>query len=366
MDTNENTVQEIGSLAEYVQRIVEITRKHPENASQEFFYRGHANKAWKLEPAVYRIDDEGKSHRAVELQMYQEMLRRNPQAFQDCHTTFECLVKMQHYDLSTRLLDLTQSPLVALYFACCEMNECDGEIIILKANKKDIYFQENLPFNTLSDFEFNNDFVNILADIVSQLLNESKFFDFRKSDQIKSELNTFYCDLNHIRNINSTEEIYFELLEAIEKFDQKLSSLAQEEMSNIHKKISSDAQLVYSNFSGLTLSILKEIFTRYDIPLSTRDKNIIDFLVSYSEEIIIYPPLNNERIHRQRGAFICFPQYQYKKRESSFPTECLTIASDKKERILNELKIMGITRSYLFPELDMQAKDINTNVYPKV
>ena len=76
--------------------------------------------------------------------------------------------------------------------------------------------------------------------------------------------------------------------------------------------------------------------------------------------------MNNERIQRQRGAFICFPRYHYKKRIApNFPTEHITIAADKKQAILDELKTMGITRAYLFPELDVQAGDIKNNLFPR-
>ena len=378
MDTNENTVQAIGSLAEYTWRIMEITQKQPENAFQEFFYRGHANKEWELEPTAYRVYPDGKSYRDVELQMYQEMLRRNPQAFQNCNTTFECLIKMQHYGLPTRLLDLTQSPLVALYFCCCEKNgsnknneeKCDGEVLIVQATKTDVYFQDELPSHIFWEFEFKSNFVNLLKDITFYFIHDDKFFDISKKENYHPEIYniimSLYNSLLRAATLNidaSIEERYYRTLFFLHKSSAELDTLASHKIENIR----SQAQTIRAKFFISMSSIIKKIINEYKLPFHFRDQTLIQFLESYSEKIIIYPPLNNERIQRQRGAFICFPRYHYKKRsESSFPTEHITIAADKKQAILDELKTMGITRANLFPELDVQADDIKNNVYSRV
>lgn len=368
----------IRSLSEYLQRITDITSEEQKDRSQALFYRGHADSSWELKPAVYRDykeDGKKKSYRDVELQLYQEMLRRSPQSFRDCKTTFERLVKMQHYGLPTRLLDITQSPLVALYFACREKNEgnnsCDGAVLVIKTKKEDVYFQESLPSNTLSEFDFQYQVRDVLTYISRQYIHKITELGII-IDNIKIDKGNFKKDIK-IKTL--------ELLDLIEKslsiddekilyshvsiFIDKHYFLIQE----IVNKSNRDDLLLDRNklikflakFSNMDKEILQKTSDKYNINISSI-KSILAFVTSLSEKRIIYPPLNNERIQRQQGAFILFPRYHFNDKELNF--ESIIIAKNKKTAILDELKTIGISHAYLFPELDEQAKDIKNNIYP--
>ena len=76
----------------------------------EYFYRGHANKDFFLEPAISRQKED------LEYKLYHYIFQNNTNEFRGLNS-LDILSKMQHNEISTRLLDVTKSPSVAGFFS---------------------------------------------------------------------------------------------------------------------------------------------------------------------------------------------------------------------------------------------------------
>lgn len=130
--------------------LTEMDRQFAPVKGYSYFFRGHSRYSYSLVPSIYR----DKSWIAHEEVLFKELMVRCPNDFSGEETTFQSLVRMQHYSLPTRLLDITANPLIALYFACGdeEQSRESGEVVVFRIPTTEIKY-------------FDSDTVSILANI---------------------------------------------------------------------------------------------------------------------------------------------------------------------------------------------------------
>lgn len=92
------------------------------------WYRGQSLH-WHPTPSVFRTQKDGRHYNESSLIYHFQV--RSPDYRLSHVSTFEWLCLMQHYGTPTRLLDWTESVLVALYFAVARDPEEDGELYVL-------------------------------------------------------------------------------------------------------------------------------------------------------------------------------------------------------------------------------------------
>jgi hypothetical protein len=99
------------TLTDFIDEVTKYARRAPAFKC----YRGQREASWQNIPGLYRPDLgklEENEKRAV-----RDLISVHPNEFAADTTMFDRLVRMQHFGLPTRLLDVSLNPLVALYFA---------------------------------------------------------------------------------------------------------------------------------------------------------------------------------------------------------------------------------------------------------
>lgn len=272
----ENTLS-ANSVREFIDKVFEY--QHDIN-THEVFYRGHSDKQkYKLEPSLFRKDEFG-NYLYLEKEdiLYRELIVSNSSDFSLDSYTLDRLVRMQHYSLPTRLLDISSNPLIALYFACKSTAQTDGEVIFFKLKKDEIKY-------------YDSDTASCLANLV------------------------------------------------------KLPKLEQNNINFELDKGAFNKQLVIKRLVH---------FIREEKPFFKGKIQPIDL----QKIICVKSKKSNERITSQSGAFLLFGIDAALNEEGTENIQIyrISIKKEDKQNILNELDLLNINESSVFPYIENSAK----------
>ena len=199
--------KKILGVADSVESFLQLLYASPVKPSTETFFRGHSDASYELTPSLLRKWDNGNwQFMPSEDRLCKELLIAHHDEFQGDQYCFDRLVRMQHYGLPTRLLDISGNPLVALFFACTSKPKTDGEVIVFHVASSGVKYYESDTVSCLSnlsnltyaqknevDLSLDLDAFN-KTDVVGKLLHHIKsekgFFEGRI---IPNDLGSIVC-----------------------------------------------------------------------------------------------------------------------------------------------------------------------------
>jgi len=284
----------VSSVSEFIAQLEPLQKsmRASEFHREYLAFRGQKSCEYELVPAIARLRGDDKNYllRNTERRLIYAAQHEYPELFGDTFSPVSLLIKLQHYGIPTRLLDITTNALVALYFACGSADQ-DGEVFV---------------FSLEEDYHWNASMIEFIADTWRfdvELLSLKPYYElYQRMPYVKT-------DIDILRDMG--EDIAF----------------------------------------------------HYYLEKARKDP------------LVVQPPRIFERLNAQNGQFLLFSNDWCFDSDGEFVgIECsiapmpknhhyikktIRVANDAKDKILQELEMIGITRSSLFHDsVDIVCEEI--------
>ena len=302
----------VTAINDILQNISELKDHYTSDELKEppiFYFRGESKEDWDLTPNVMRrCKDNDDSIRDVEGPMLVDLRSRRAGDFDAAHSALEQMVIAQHHGLPTRLLDITRNPLVALFHASHKVRkypDVNGRIHVFV-----------VPSFLMKPF--NSDAVSVISNFSSLRRSEQNLVLGKTTAETEDDVDPGYC----------TE------LQPGQSYSLAMNRLYQ--------------------------------FIRLEKPSFQERINPKDLLRVF----IVEPQQSFERIRAQSGAFLISALHERFEEEAIrewcddlpvYHHYTLTVPTNSKGDIKEELTTFNITHETMFPGLDQAAKSVTAH-----
>ncbi|MGN0547023.1 MAG: FRG domain-containing protein [Acutalibacteraceae bacterium] len=257
------------------------------------FYRGVSSTDFEIKCGLQRYDFE-----LYESEMINNFYSKSPADFNGCKSDFEMIAKMQHYGLPTRFVDFTTNPLVAVWFAC-------------QPQTNDNFSSDGLIYIAYNNIKMKKKLIDIICKLA--LEEDGPIFPGK-----------FYRVLDKYER-----KYYFECISS--GFFSPF----------IMPPYISKRQINQQSVFGVCINSIKRVNHRENVIENVTPKNRSKSIALLNKD---FDPADFLSIKSELEDFqSVYGGTHYIKIE---------IAKDAKEEILSELSFRGITKEFIYPDLN--------------
>ena len=344
------------------------------------FFRGQSEEFEFIIPSIFRDT----KHIENEHELIKEAEISYPLEIQKIKYQSDKLALMQHYGLPTRILDITTNALVALYFAVSENKDKDGVVYLFnkKANKKEVLTSKsifvivktvlaNLTFRKIKNKEILlSSFRKVNYRILSII---EKIYDTIKMDigfiPTNIKISDFYglnlvtpleVDERIIRQnamfmIFGLDGIYNSHKEGLKQLKVNNELIKKREIleSYYKKKTKEEYDNEIYNLTEEIKNLELKLWKNKEKVLKNKiTKHIFETMLDYAPEYFL-PKKEKEWIFYDKSNID-----DETRKETHDGKAVILLKAKYKQRIKNELELIGITRKSIYPDIQNKSQYI--------